>query len=151
MRRLFALIATAFLLAACGGDEAEPATGGEQDMEAEVATVEAATSDLGDILVDADGNTLYMFMPDQEAGEPTCYDDCAESWPALEASGDLIAGDGVDQAMLGTIGRTDGGEQVTYNDLPLYYFSGDESAGDAKGQGLNDVWWVLSPDGEPVM
>jgi predicted lipoprotein with Yx(FWY)xxD motif len=52
--------------------------------------------------------------------------------------------------MLGTVERDDGTTQVTYNDLPLYYFSGDQAAGDLEGQGLNDVWWVLSPEGEPV-
>jgi predicted lipoprotein with Yx(FWY)xxD motif len=40
---------------------------------------------------------------------------------------------------------------VTYNDLPLYYFSGDEAAGDTNGQGLMDVWYVVSSDGEPIM
>jgi predicted lipoprotein with Yx(FWY)xxD motif len=92
-----------------------------------------------------------MFVPDQEAGgEPTCYEECAEAWPALEASDEPTAGDGLDQSMLGTVERTDGAEQVTYNNLPLYHFSGDESAGDTNGQGLNDVWWVLSPEGEPI-
>lgn len=153
MRRTLVLLAVStLLLAACGGDEAEPATGEGQDAQGEVAaTVEAAMSDLGDILVDAEGNTLYMFVPDQEEdGEPTCYDECAEAWPAFEASDEPSAGDGVDQSMLGTVERTDGTEQVTYNNLPLYHFSGDESAGDTNGQGLNDVWWVLSPEGEPI-
>ena len=153
MRRTFALLAAStLLLAACGGDEAEPPAGEGQDVQGEVAaTVEVAMSDLGDILVDADGNTLYMFVPDEEeGGEPTCYDECAEAWPAFEASDEPAAGDGVDQSMLGTVERTDGTEQVTYNNLPLYHFSGDEAAGDTNGQGLNDVWWVLSPEGEPI-
>lgn len=156
MRRTFALLAGLMLvLAACGGDEAEPAGGGADTEEAApteeaAATVEVAMSDLGEILVDAEGNTLYMFVPDQEAGEPTCYDDCAEAWPAFEASEDPVAGEGLDQSMLGTVERTDGTDQVTYNELPLYYFSGDEMAGDTNGQGLNDVWWVLSPEGEPI-
>lgn len=153
MRRMLALLAaSAVLLGACGGDDVEPAA--EQGSEAQndaAATVAVATSDLGDILVDPEGNTLYMFVPDEEAGgEPTCYDDCAQAWPALEASGELTAGEGVDQDLLGTVERTDGGEQVTYNDLPLYHFSGNEAAGDTNGQGINDVWWVLGPDGEPI-
>jgi len=160
MRRVLVMVAaSALLVAACGGGDAEPAGGqgqaGEQDSQEETqeeveATVEVASSDLGDVLVDAEGNTLYMFVPDQESGEPTCYEDCAEAWPAFEASGELTAGEGLDQAMLGTAERTDGTEQVTFNGLPLYYFSGDEAAGDTNGQGLNDVWWVLSPEGEPI-
>lgn len=153
MRRMFALLAVcALLLAACGGDDVEPAADEGSEAQADVAaTVEVATSDLGEILIDSEGNTLYMFVPDEEAGgEPTCYDECATAWPALEASGELTAGEEVDQDLLGSVERTDGAEQVTYNDLPLYHFSGDEAAGDTNGQGINDVWWVLAPDGEPI-
>lgn len=156
MRRMLMLIAAcALVLAACGSDETEPGAGaGEdaQDVQEETeATVELADGDLGSILVDAEGNTLYMFVPDQEAnGEPTCYDDCAETWPPLEATDEPTAGEGLDQSLFGTAPRTDGSDQVTYNNLPLYYFSGDEAAGDTNGQGLSDVWWVLSAEGEPI-
>ncbi len=154
MRRILTLVAAcSLLLGACGGEDAEPSAGGGGQGEAQeevAATIELESSDLGDILVDADGNTLYMFMPDQEKGEPTCYGDCAEAWPALEATGDLTAGEGLDQSLLASAERTDGTTQVTYNDLPLYYFSGDEAAGDVNGQGLNDVWWVMSAEGEPI-
>jgi predicted lipoprotein with Yx(FWY)xxD motif len=150
MRRILALIAVSALLAtACGGgdgDETSGAGGGSGP-----ASVEVTSTDLGDVLVDADGMTLYMFVPDQKKnGRPTCYDECAQAWPAFEAPADLTAGEGLEQAMLGTVERDDGTTQVTYNDLPLYYFSGDQAAGDLEGQGLNDVWWVLSPEGEPV-
>lgn len=153
MRRMLVLLAAGgLLLAACGTDEPETTTGGGGDVQQDetAATVEVADSDLGEILVDADGNTLYMFVPDQEEGEPTCYDDCADAWPAFEAGDEPTAGEGIDQALLGTVERTDGSDQVIYNDLPLYYFSGDEEAGDTNGQSLNDVWWVLAPDGEPI-
>ena len=111
------------------------------------AEVMVATSDLGDILTDADGITLYLFMPDAQ-GDPTCYDECADTWPAF--TGTVSAGAGLDASLLGTVVRTDGGEQVTYNGWPLYYFANDAAAGDTNGQGLNDIWWVVGPDGEPI-
>ena len=153
MRRMLTLIAACVLvLTGCGSDDTEPAAGEGSDVQAQAeATLALADGDLGEILVDADGNTLYMFVPDQEAnGEPTCYDDCADAWPAFEAIGDPTAGTGLDQSLLGVVARKDGSDQVTYNDLPLYYFSGDKAAGDTNGQGLNDVWWVLSAEGEPI-
>ena len=159
MRQTLMLVAACVLLfAACGGDEDGTEAGGgetpaaeEEPQEEAEATIEVADSSLGEILADADGNTLYMFVPDEEQnGEPTCYDDCAEAWPALEAEGEVVAGEGLDQSLLGSVERTDGATQVTYNDLPLYYFSGDEAAGDTNGQGLMDVWYVVSPEGEPV-
>jgi predicted lipoprotein with Yx(FWY)xxD motif len=154
MHRTMTLVAACVLLfAACGGDEEEPAAGAGQDQPQEeaAATIEVASASMGDIIADAEGNTLYMFVPDEEEnGEPTCYDDCAQSWPAFEATGDLTAGEGLDQSLLASVERTDGTTQVSYNDLPLYYFSGDEAAGDTNGQGLQDVWYVVSPEGEPV-
>jgi predicted lipoprotein with Yx(FWY)xxD motif len=161
MRRTITLVAVCVLLfAACGGDEdgteadggQTPAGGAEdQPQEEAAATIEVTSASLGDILADVDGNSLYMFVPDQQQnGEPTCYDDCAQAWPAFEAEGDLVAGEGLDQSLLGSVERTDGATQVTYNDLPLYYFSGDEAAGDTNGQGLNDVWYVVSAEGKPI-
>ncbi len=122
-----------------GGDQA---SGGQTEVEAE-------DSSLGTILTDKDGNTLYVFENDAN-GESTCYADCASNWPAFEATGELAAGDGVDASLLGTVDRTDGTTQVTYNGHPLYYFAGDQQPGDTNGQEVGDVWYVVSPAGEAV-
>lgn len=111
------------------------------------ALVAVAASELGEILVDGEGNTLYLFTPDQQ-GESTCYDQCESAWPPLV--GEVTAGDGADPALVGSTIRTDGTVQVTYNDWPLYYFAGDEAPGDTNGQGLNDVWFVVAPSGEAI-
>jgi hypothetical protein len=60
-------------------------------------------------------------------------------------------GDDVDPRLMGTTRRDDGTTQVTYNDWPLYYFAGDELPGDSNGQGVGDVWWMITPAGELVM
>ena len=59
-----------------------------------------------------------------------------------------MAGTGVKASLLGTIKRTDGKLQVTFNGLPLYYYVDDKAAGELKGQNVNSVWFVLKPTGE---
>lgn len=106
--------------------------------------------DHGTILVDADGMVLYMFDVDtQGAGASECYDDCETNWPPLVVDSEPT-GDGSVTAELTTFERDDGSMQVAADGWPLYYFAGDEEPGDANGQGLNDVWWVLRPDGTVV-
>ena len=112
-------------------------------------TVMVATSDLGDILVDGEGRTLYMFKPD-EAGTPTCYNDCETNWPPLTVTGDVSVGPGLDAAAFTTVARTDGSMQVKVGNWPLYYFANDAAPGDINGQGQGDVWYVVSPTGEPI-
>ena len=91
-----------------------------------------AESDLGTILVDGEGLTLYLFMPDAQ-GPSTCEGDCLAAWPALV--GPATAGEGVDESLLATATRADdGSEQVTYNGWPLYYFAQDSAPGDVNGQ-----------------
>jgi predicted lipoprotein with Yx(FWY)xxD motif len=122
--------------------ESSPATGS--------ATVMVATNAThGQILVDGEGRTLYGFTPD-EAGTPTCYDDCATAWPPLLAEGEITVGDGLDDSDFSTATRTDGGDQVKIGTWPLYYFANDPNPGDVNGQGLNGKWYVVSPAGELI-
>ena len=119
----------------------EPSTGSE------IVTV--ADSDLGQILVGADGRTLYLFTPDT-AGESTCYDECATNWPPLLADGEITVGAGLDDSDFSTVERTDGTMQVKIGEWPLYYFAGDAAAGDTNGQGVGEKWYVVSPAGEMI-
>jgi len=107
-----------------------------------------ADSDFGEIVVDAEGRTLYLFDPD-EGGKSTCYDDCEASWPPLLVDGSP-SGDGVDASLLGTTERKDGSTQVTLDGWPLYYFAGDAAPGDTNGQGVGEVWHVVAPDGTAI-
>ncbi len=152
-----ATVAAALLLlvaAACGGGgdssgAAEPAedTTSQSPTQQAATTVETADSEYGQILVDSKGMTLYMFDPDK-GGKSTCEGDCLAAWPPVE--GPAEAGSGVDDSLLGTTKATDGTTMATYNDWPLYYWVEDKKPGDVTGQAVNDVWWVLTPDGTPI-
>lgn len=108
-----------------------------------------ATSPLGKIVVDANGKTLYVFDKDtQGSGASSCSGACAATWPAVTAATTPTL-DGV-TGEVGMITGTDGAQQVTLNGWPLYYFAKDAKAGDTLGQGVNKIWWVLSPAGEKI-
>jgi predicted lipoprotein with Yx(FWY)xxD motif len=148
------------VMAACSNQE-EPGDGArepteqtdsetpEQSEPPADATVAVEDSDLGQIVVDAEGRTLYVFLVD-ETSESTCYDDCEASWPPLTVDGDPVAGEGIDASVLGTTEREDGSAQVTLDGHPLYYFASDETPDDINGQGVGDVWYVVSPEGEAI-
>jgi predicted lipoprotein with Yx(FWY)xxD motif len=137
------------LVAACSNGDGNDG-GAESPTESPAAaSVAVEDSDLGQIVVDAEGQTLYVFLAD-EGSESTCYDDCEASWPPLTVEGDPVAGEGVDGSLLGTTERTDGSTQVTLDGHPLYYFAADETPDDMNGQGVGDVWYVVSPEGQAI-
>lgn len=165
---LGAAFAAALLLAsACGDDDdaavdtdagaqdeettttSAPADGGDGGGDEEAATLAVASTSLGDVLVDADGMTVYLFTQDT-GSTSTCEGDCAETWPAVTVEGDPVAGEGVDASLLGTTERPDGSTQLTYAGHPVYLFAGDSAPGDVNGQGVGGVWWVIAPDGTAV-
>jgi predicted lipoprotein with Yx(FWY)xxD motif len=132
-----------------GGGSAQPADKANQKSgTSSASTLETADSGFGQILVDSKGMTLYMFDPDKQSGNSVCDAECLQAWPVYD--GPAKAGQGVDQSLLGTTKSTDGQTMATYNDWPLYYFVKDSQPGDVAGQAVNDVWWVMSPDGKPI-
>lgn len=157
MRVHLLMMLASVLIVACGDPGAVSAGASDPEVtppatsdvaaSAAAATVSVGSSDLGDILVDGDGRTLYLLTGDEQSAS-TCYEDCAENWPPL--AGPAEAGDGADVSLLGDIERDDGTVQATYNNWPLYYFAGDAEAGDVKGQGVGGVWFVVDASGEPV-
>ncbi len=119
------------------------------EMPAEAAINVVQDPTLGPILVDGNGMTLYMFTKDTP-DTVNCSGKCIENWPPLVTQGSPTLGDGVDAAMIGTADLSDGSKIVTYNHMPLYDFIKDKAPGDVVGQGNNDVWYVVAPDGKPV-
>jgi predicted lipoprotein with Yx(FWY)xxD motif len=94
------------------------------------------------ILTTFDGYTVYTFDND-EAGVSNCDATCAGTWPPLPVAGEATGGEGV-TGTVSTITRDDGSTQVTYDDQPLYMYSGDASPGDTNGDGLLGVWHVVT-------
>lgn len=105
---------------------------------------------LGPLITDTQGWSLYIFTRDQP-GVSVCTGQCAVNWPPLILAGE--AGDPVAPpdlpGALGVIVRPDGARQVTYNDMPLYYFAGDAQPGDTNGQGAGGVWFIAQPADAP--
>jgi predicted lipoprotein with Yx(FWY)xxD motif len=158
---LAALVAVGALAAACGGNGSGSGGGGLYGGGGPAstgggppgaATVTAASTKLGMVLVDGSGRTLYLFEKDQP-DQSACSGACAAAWPVDHSGGTPKAGSGVKASLLGTIKRSDNTTQVTYNHHPLYYYSGDSGAGQQNGQGLNAfgaAWFVVAPAGGKV-
>jgi predicted lipoprotein with Yx(FWY)xxD motif len=145
------LAALTVAAAACGGNNnkssgtAAPATTAAQATGG--TTVAVTSGKLGDILVDGEGRTLYAFTKDK-GDQSVCSGDCATSWPAL--TGTATAGTGVQATLLSTSMQAGGKSQVTYSGKPLYHFAGAAKPGDTNGQGVGNVWFTLTANGELV-
>jgi predicted lipoprotein with Yx(FWY)xxD motif len=97
------------------------------------ASLKAGKAGGATVLTDAKGLTLYWFAPDTPA-QSNCNGSCAAYWPPV--TGTPSAGPGV-TGRLGTIKRSDGSTQATYNGHPLYTYVGDSAPGEANGNNLN--------------
>jgi predicted lipoprotein with Yx(FWY)xxD motif len=163
-RRLAAVIVVALLIAACGDSDddggastdatsdattAAPAASEAPAGDAAEAVVTTGETELGTVLTDSSGHTLYVFTEDSP-GTSVCAGDCASAWPPVVVDGDVTVGEGLDASAFGTITRDDGVVQLTVNDKPLYTFANDAAAGDVNGQGVNDVWFAVGENGQPV-
>ena len=118
-----------FGLALAGASSPAPAaTGTGSGTSLKTATIGGTT-----VLTNAKGFTLYSFAPDTPATSK-CYGSCAAYWPPV--TGTAAANPGV-PGRVGTIKRTDGSQQLTYNGHPLYTYVGDSAPGQARGNNLN--------------
>jgi predicted lipoprotein with Yx(FWY)xxD motif len=148
----------ALAVAACGGGGAATAAPPPAPPKttttppARTATVRVANSRLGRILVDSAGRTLYLFKADSGASS-ACSGACAVAWPPLRTGATPAAAGGANSALVGTITRSDGARQVSYNGHPLYTFIKDHKPGDVNGQGLTafgGAWFAVTPAGSQI-
>jgi predicted lipoprotein with Yx(FWY)xxD motif len=161
MRKIWAaagLAAFALAVSACGSSSSSssatstPAAGASSPAasapasSASANTVLSTTINGTQVLTNSKGFTLYWFVPDTST-KSNCNGSCATYWPPVK--GPVTAGSGV-TGTLGTITRSDGSTQATYDGHPLYTYVGDTAPGQAKGNGLNlsgGVWHEMTVSG----
>jgi predicted lipoprotein with Yx(FWY)xxD motif len=162
---LLALVA-ALALAGCGSDDNSGGGGGYGGKGSSATSTEATTTpstangaamltvasapEVGTVLVDADGFTVYDFHKDKGTTS-SCYGACAKVWPPVITKGAPKAGDGAMPSRLGTTKRKDGTVQVTYAGHPLYTYVTDKKPGEANGQDIDSFgaeWYALQGSGE---
>jgi len=147
-------LAATVLIAACGSSTTSPSSGTTSSAAAPASSAPAAsgstlkTAKIGGatVITNSQGFTLYWFAPDTSTTSK-CNASCAKYWPPV--AGPATAGPGV-TGKLGTIKRSDGSVQATYNGHPLYTYVADTAPGQAKGNGLNlsgGVWHEVTVSG----
>ena len=146
---LLAVAAAAAVLAACSSSATSSAAGGGTSTGSPAAatagSLKTATIGGATVLTTAQGFTLYSFAPDT-ATKSNCNGTCAQNWPPVTGPVTAAAVTGT----FGTITRSDGSVQATFDGHPLYTFVGDTAPGQAKGNGLNvagGLWHEITTSG----
>ncbi|MEO8897140.1 MAG: hypothetical protein ABI352_02880 [Candidatus Dormibacter sp.] len=149
MRLLLGATAVATLVTACGGAATDTSGGGAGTGGA--ATISMTQASSGNVLTGPTGKTVYTLL--DSSGKPVaCTSGCLAVWPAVATSGTPQGVTGV-TASLSAVSASDGSTQAAANGDPLYYYSGDSSAGQSNGQGLmsfGGTWYAIQPSGQKV-
>ena len=146
------LAVLAAVAAGCGGGGATAASAPPKTASGQAATVGISSTGIGQILVNSQGRTLYLFKADQGT-KSACTGTCAGAWPPLLVKGKPTLGNGINASLVGTATRPEGTTQVTYNGHPLYLFAQDQKAGETNGQGVSAfgaAWFALNSAGNQV-
>ena len=150
-------VAAGLLAAACGS-AAGSTTGGSAPAataaggSATATVIESHAGSAGSFLTNGSGRSVYLWAADS-MNKSTCSGACAGAWPPVTTTGKVTAADGAKAADLGTITRSDGSKQVTYDGHALYYFAGDSGPGQTSGQGSDSFgakWWLVAPAGTKI-
>jgi predicted lipoprotein with Yx(FWY)xxD motif len=166
-RLVVAVVASAVLLAGCGGGTTTGPRAGQGSGTSEAAptqpttgsptapasarggtAVKTAGSQFGQILFDGTGQAIYLFDKEKSA-TPECYTACAAAWPPVLTQGDPVATADVGADKLATTSRTDGSVQVTYAGHPLYYYA-HEGKNEVRCHNVREfggLWLVVTPAG----
>jgi predicted lipoprotein with Yx(FWY)xxD motif len=151
-------LAAALMAVACsssgGGSQANasPASGSPASASATGTVITTRSGSMGSFLTDGSGRTVYLWVKDG-MNSSACSGACAGAWPPVPAKGKLTVSGGAKASDLGTITRSDGSKQVTYDGHPLYYYVGDSGPGQTNGQGSDGFgakWWLVAPSGVKI-
>jgi predicted lipoprotein with Yx(FWY)xxD motif len=146
----------AIALSACSGGTEAPAAASRAPaapatvLERPPGTIVSAnsTAQLGTVVVDGLGFTLYRF--DGDSARPpaaTCDGECAEAWLPVLAT-DPIRIDGIDEKAVGTVDRPGGEVQLTIGGWPVYTYAAEAAPGATGGHGADGTWFAVTPDGD---
>ena len=139
------------LTAACN-PYTSPSTTGASAPAATGALIAPASTDLGMVLVNGQGRTVYDFANDT-GHTSTCNGECAHDWMPVAAPDTLPASLPGVPADLGSTQRSDGTQQLTVAGHPVYTFEGDSKPGQTNGNGITlngGLWTAVSPNGSPL-
>jgi len=148
-----ALLATACSSAATtSSPSSAPAAGSSASASTTGTVISTQAGSAGAFLTAGSGRAVYLWAKDG-MNMSACTGACAAAWPPVPATGTLTATGGAKASDLGTITRSDGTKQVTYDGHPLYYFVGDSAAGQTNGQGSDNFgakWWLVATSGAKI-
>ena len=147
-----ALLATACSSAAASSPGSAPAAGNSGSASTTGTVITTYAGSAGTFLTAGSGRAVYLWAKDG-MNMSACSGACATAWPPVPATGTLTATGGARASDLGTITRSDGTKQVTYDGHPLYYFVGDSAAGQTNGQGSDNFgakWWLVASSGAKI-
>jgi predicted lipoprotein with Yx(FWY)xxD motif len=129
-----------------------PAAGSSASASTTGTVITTHAGSAGAFLTTGSGRTVYLWAKDS-MNMSACSGACASAWPPVPATGTLTATGGAKASDLGTITRSDGTKQVTYDGHPLYYFVGDSAAGQTNGQASDNFgakWWLVASSGAKI-
>jgi predicted lipoprotein with Yx(FWY)xxD motif len=148
---LLAVTAATAVLAACGSSGTSSTSGGSGSTStsspaaATAGSLKTTTIGGATVLTSSKGFTLYSFAPDTST-KSNCNGTCAQNWPPVKGPATASGVTGT----FGTIKRSDGSVQATFDGHPLYAFAGDTAPGQNKGNGLNaagGLWHEITTSG----
>jgi len=150
--KLGAALGTAVLAAACGSTGGGGSQASTPAASGSAMVIKTSSGAAGQFLTDGSGRAVYLWMKDGK-NQSACSGACTGVWPPVMTNGTVTASGGAVASDLGTITRSDGGTQVTYDGHPLYYYTGDTGAGQQNGQGNDGFgakWWIVAPSGASI-